>query len=58
VASAVTLNWFLDTEYNTAVPLWYLPLGMNRAVAARPAGGAAAGAAVREHSARSRYRSV
>ena len=29
VAGAVTLNWFLDTEYNTGrVPLWYLPLGM------------------------------
>jgi putative ABC transport system permease protein len=28
-AGAVTLNWFLDTEYNTGrVPLWYLPLGM------------------------------
>jgi len=28
VAGAITLNWFLDTEYNTGrVPLWYLPLG-------------------------------
>jgi putative ABC transport system permease protein len=27
-AGAITLNWFLDTEYNTGrVPLWYLPLG-------------------------------
>jgi putative ABC transport system permease protein len=26
---AVTLNWFLDTEYNTGrVPLWYLPVSM------------------------------
>jgi putative ABC transport system permease protein len=29
VVGALTLNWFLDTEYNTGrVPLWYLPLGM------------------------------
>ena len=29
VAGALTLNWFLDTEYSTGrVPLWYLPLGM------------------------------
>lgn len=29
VAGALTLNWFLDTEYNTGrVPLWYLPVGM------------------------------
>jgi putative ABC transport system permease protein len=29
VVGAVTLNWFLDTEYSTGrVPLWYLPLGM------------------------------
>lgn len=28
IVGAVTLNWFLDTEYNTGrVPLWYLPLG-------------------------------
>ena len=28
IAGAITLNWFLDTEYNTGrVPLWYLPLG-------------------------------
>jgi len=29
IAGAVTLNWFLDTEYSTGrVPLWYLPVGM------------------------------
>lgn len=29
IVGAVTLNWFLDTEYNTGrVPLWYLPVGM------------------------------
>jgi putative ABC transport system permease protein len=29
VVGAVTLNWFLDTEYSTGrMPLWYLPLGM------------------------------
>ena len=29
IAGALTLNWFLDTEYNTGrVPLWYLPAGM------------------------------
>jgi len=29
VAAAVTLNWFLDTEYSTGrMPLWYLPAGM------------------------------
>jgi putative ABC transport system permease protein len=28
IAGAITLNWFLDTEYNTGrVPLWYLPMG-------------------------------
>ena len=28
IVGAITLNWFLDTEYNTGrVPLWYLPLG-------------------------------
>jgi putative ABC transport system permease protein len=29
IVGAVTLNWFLDTEYSTGrVPLWYLPVGM------------------------------
>jgi putative ABC transport system permease protein len=29
VVGAVTLNWFLDTEYSTGrLPLWYLPAGM------------------------------
>jgi len=29
VVGALTLNWFLDTEYSTGrIPLWYLPLGM------------------------------
>jgi len=29
VIGALSLNWFLDTEYGTGrVPLWYLPLGM------------------------------
>jgi putative ABC transport system permease protein len=29
IVGSVTLNWFLDTEYNTGrVPLWYLPVGM------------------------------
>lgn len=29
LVGALSLNWFLDTEYNTGrVPLWYLPLGM------------------------------
>jgi len=29
VVGAVSLNWFLDTEYSTGrLPLWYLPAGM------------------------------
>jgi putative ABC transport system permease protein len=29
VAGALTLNWFLDTEYQTGrIPLYYLPLGI------------------------------
>lgn len=29
IVGAVSLNWFLDTEYSTGrVPLWYLPVGM------------------------------